>query len=93
MDQELQAQIRRLWCKDKIRTKCKQNARVSRGKYKCSNCGQLFGPKQVEIHHLVSIKNATDWNSFIDLLFCNITGLVCCCKHCHLHHYHNGSFK
>jgi hypothetical protein len=92
MDKQLQNQIRRLWSRDKNRTKCKQNARVVRGKYKCEDCKQLFGPKEVHIHHIIAIETATDWNSYMAILFCDIAGLKCLCTTCHLK-AHNGCFR
>lgn len=30
----------------------KQDARVERGKYKCADCGEIFGPKDIALDHI-----------------------------------------
>jgi hypothetical protein len=65
-----------------------KRARVSRGKYKCATCeGQDFGPKDIQVDHIIPVINPhtgfTDWNDFIERLFCGVEGFSVKCKVCH----------
>lgn len=65
----------------------KIEARVERGKYKCSKCQELFGPKQIQIDHTVPVidpeKGFTNWDDYINRMFCDKEGFSAMCKPCH----------
>lgn len=50
-------------------------ARVSRGKYKCAACGDLFGPREVQIDHIFPVVDPkvgfTSFDDYIERLFCD----------------------
>jgi len=62
-------------------------ARVSRGKYKCAICEELFGPKEVALDHILPVIDPrvgfTGWDSYIDKLFCDVEGFQVICHSCH----------
>lgn len=61
--------------------------RVSRGKYKCAKCENIFGPKEISLDHIDPVIDPhvgfVDWNTFIDRLFCDIPGWQILCDLCH----------
>lgn len=67
---------------------CRVNARRERGKYLCAMCEGLFGPKEVQVDHIHPvidiIKGFTTWDDYIERLLCDLDGLACLCKTCHL---------
>ena len=77
------AALRRLWLKYPPRNQCKSNARVSRGKYKCNGCKKLFGPKFIQVDHIVPIGKFVSYDKFVEKLFCNISNLQVLCLDCH----------
>jgi 5-methylcytosine-specific restriction endonuclease McrA len=63
-------------------------ARVSRGKYKCASCeGENFGPKDIQLDHIIPVVDEeigwTDWNTYIERLFCDEENFQCLCRPCH----------
>lgn len=62
-------------------------ARVSRGKYLCKTCGDLFGPKEVDLDHNLPVidpkKGFTTWDDYINRLYCEESGFSVLCKSCH----------
>jgi hypothetical protein len=71
----------------RARTEAMTAARVERGKYKCASCGDLFGPKEVDLDHnepVVDPKHGfTTWDDYIARLFCPAEGFSVLCKQCH----------
>ncbi len=71
----------------KARTEAMVAARVERGKYLCASCGDLFGPKEVDLDHnepVIDPKTGfTTWDSYIERLFCPAEGFSVLCKACH----------
>jgi 5-methylcytosine-specific restriction endonuclease McrA len=54
--------------------------------YKCSECGQYFPDKEVQVHHIApagSLNCAQDLPGFVERLFCEKEGLVVLCSKCH----------
>ena len=55
--------------------------------FKCRECAELFGTKEVQVDHIdpvVSVERGfTDWNDYIDRLFCSVDNLQVLCKPCH----------
>lgn len=65
-----------------------REARVDRGVYKCAKCGgQNFKSKEVQVDHIEPVIDPhvgfKDWNSFIERLFCDVSGLAVLCVVCH----------
>lgn len=64
----------------------KKRARVTRGKYRCACCGLVVGPKDGAVDHInpvVSISGFSGWDSFINNMFCEESGLQFLCDNCH----------
>jgi len=63
-------------------------ARVGRGEYLCAKCGAICKPKQFTLDHInpvVSVeKGFTDWNDFLERLFCPQEGYQILCPQCDL---------
>ena len=71
----------------RARTEAMTNARVERGKYKCSQCQDLFGPKEVALDHILPVVDPkvgfTTWDDYINRLFCPAEGFQVLCHGCH----------
>ena len=80
--------LRRLSYQWPNRKDAKVAARVSRGKYKCAACEDIFGPKEISLDHTVPvidpIDGYQDWNTYISRLFCEeADGFQVLCNPCH----------
>lgn len=51
--------------------------------YRCSLCKEGFPQTGVQVDHIVPIGKDTDWNTFIEALFCEKDNLQVLCKSCH----------
>lgn len=65
-----------------------KKSRVARGKYKCAICeGQDFGPKDIQLDHIDPVidphKGFTNWDDYINRLFCATEGYQTLCRVCH----------
>lgn len=64
-----------------------KKGRVSRGKYKCSICEGIFGPKQIQLDHILPVIDEemgfVDFNTYIERLFCEEDNFQILCKPCH----------
>ncbi len=64
-----------------------RSARVERGKYTCSSCDKLFGPKEINLDHTLPVidphEGFTTWDDYINRLFCDKSGFTVMCKECH----------
>ena len=71
----------------RARTEALVAARVERGKYLCSGCQDLFGPKEVALDHIVPVVDPkvgfTTWDDYIARLFCDTEGFQILCNSCH----------
>jgi 5-methylcytosine-specific restriction endonuclease McrA len=69
------------------RNKAKQLARVSRGRYKCAKCNNIFGPKEVVLDHInpvVSVEfGFQDLGKYVESLFCSVENYQTLCFLCH----------
>lgn len=58
-----------------------------RVEYLCSACGEWYMGKDVQVDHTIPVVDPeigfTDWNTFIDRLFCESNNLKLLCKICH----------
>ena len=55
-----------------------------RWEYPCAFCKEWFKYDGIEIDHIHDVENASDWNEFVEFLFCGPEGLQILCKGCHL---------
>lgn len=64
-----------------------KKARISRGKYKCASCEGVFGPKQIQLDHIIPVIDPhvgwVDYNTFIERLLCEESNYQVLCKSCH----------
>lgn len=63
-----------------------RKARISRGKYTCAHCTNIFGPKQINVDHIdpvVPTSGWDNWDGFISRLFCKEEGFQILCHGCH----------
>ena len=61
-------------------------AKVAYGKYKCCQCGNIFGPKLMRVDHrtpVVGIEGFTTYDAFIERLFVEKDQYDAICKDCH----------
>lgn len=74
----------------------KKEARIDRGKYRCAACNKAVGPtkvikgkrvKNIFVDHIDPVvdpkEGFTDWNTYVDRLFCEQDNLQLLCKSCH----------
>ena len=70
----------------KPRNEALSNARVARGQYKCAECQELFGPKQVILDHINPVVDPktgfVSWDDYINRLFCPAEGFQVLCRTC-----------
>jgi hypothetical protein len=75
--------LRKIWMWSPLRTAALGKARIGRGSYLCAMCGKIFGPKEVEVDHILRTRpegsDPNDWNGFIERLFCDLEGLQVLC--------------
>lgn len=80
--------LRRISYQWPARKEAQKKARISRGKYRCALCGgENFGPKDIQADHIRPVINPhtgfTDYNSYIERLFCDESGYQILCRPCH----------
>lgn len=64
---------------------------IRRVKFECAKCGNLFsdkvGAREIAVDHKIPVVDSergwTDYNDFINRLYCDITNLQVLCKNCH----------
>lgn len=70
-----------------MRIEALRSARIGRGSYLCNKCRGLFGPKEVQVNHVVSVTppafDGKNWTEYVARLFCEVGGLRILCKPCH----------
>lgn len=89
-------QIARIWPgKNIARDKAKERVHIGFYKngnpeykvmYKCVDCEQLFDGKETHVDHqipVVGIEGFTDWDDYVNRLFCDSNNLVIRCIECH----------
>jgi len=88
----LMKELRKIYMKDPERKSVLRDSRVSRGKYQCAHCKEIFRPKEVFVDHINPVISITDgfvdWNVYINRLFVEKYGLQVLCKNCHDHKTH-----
>jgi 5-methylcytosine-specific restriction endonuclease McrA len=79
--------LRRASLRWPARTKAKQAARISRGKYLCACCGGVTRAKDVSVDHVACVVDPEtgfkDWNTYVERLFCSLENLQVLCRECH----------
>lgn|ERR1035437_460156 len=69
------------------RNRALQLSRIDRGLFRCQNCQQGFGRKEVHVDHIqsvVSVKDGwTTWDNYINRLFVPAEQLQVLCIACH----------
>lgn len=87
MQDWLMKELRRCHYKWLPRKQCYTNSRVSRGKYQCAKCKNIFPPKEVQIDHKEPVIEVgvgfVDWNTYIERLFSPLSNYQTLCKACH----------
>ena len=80
------AHLRRIHYRWPARNEATNLSKVSRGKYKCAECEEVFGPKEIQRDHIEPVQNVDGfdgWDALIDRLFCPVDGYQILCKPCH----------
>lgn len=79
--------LRRMSYRWRPRNEAERQARVDRGLYKCAYCEQSFRNGQYAIDHIIPIINVktgwTNWDDFLEKLFCDVDGFQILCHACH----------
>lgn len=80
--------IRKMSYRYPLRSKAFAAARIDRGVYRCANCNMKFGSKDIQVDHVIPVvdpaKGFTDWNDYIERMFCDVDGLQILCRDaCH----------
>jgi len=78
--------LRRLSYQWPPRNEAKKLARVSRGLYKCNNCKEIFGPKEIFMDHkfpVVAITGFENLGKYVESLFCSEENYQALCGPCH----------
>ena len=69
------------------RNECLAAARVERGKYKCNECEEIVGRKEIQVDHIVPcvdpIKGWQGFEDYLDKMFCDLSGFQALCISCH----------
>lgn len=68
------------------RNQCLKNSRVAPATYQCNHCKKLFGPREVQVDHIlpvVSLDGFKDWDSYLERMFPPLEGFQTLCKPCH----------
>lgn len=75
------------WSRWPAKAETLKRARVARGKYKCAHCGEIYGPREVEVDHKrPRIDPRTGFVSLDDYVartFVSVNKLQVLCKPCH----------
>lgn len=84
----LKAAIRRIWRWSKARREALEEAKDSKGRFKCAECKKLFGRKEIIVDHVSPVVSVEDgfvnWQIYIDRMFVPSSKLqVLCKKLCH----------
>ena len=66
---------------------CLKQAKVAYGKYKCAQCGKIFGPTSMKVDHVQPvvdpIKGFQGWDEYVGRLFIEVDGFQALCVTCH----------
>jgi 5-methylcytosine-specific restriction endonuclease McrA len=82
---------RQVWMWSSRKRNALARGRISRGIYRCYYCKGLFGPKQIDVDHVIPaapVWGILTWDDVItfikNLLTCPDENLVTACKTCHV---------
>lgn len=80
-------QLRKISYRFPARTQALAKARVDRGLYKCAHCTNIFGPRDVQVDHILPVvdpaKGWVSWDDYITRMFCGPEQMQILCKPCH----------
>lgn len=63
-----------------------RDARIERGVYLCAHCNGRFGPKEIDVDHIlpvIPLNGSKSFDEIIPRLFCDSDNLQVLCKPCH----------
>lgn len=70
----------------RARSEAMSAARVERGRYKCAECQDLFGPKEIILDHIEPVVDPktgfTNWDDYIKRMFPPAEGFQVLCSAC-----------
>lgn len=83
---KIRAALRQVFRWSPMRVQALKRARIGRGSYLCAKCEKIFGPKEVQVDHVLRVvspgSDPGDWNLYVENLFDG--DLQVLCKPCHL---------
>lgn len=82
----LRWQLRKISLRWPARSQAMARARVERGVYRCEGCGALTPAKNIQADHIIPVvgpNGFTNWDDFIQRLFCSVENYQILCKKCH----------
>lgn len=79
----VKAALRRTWGKSRQRQSALRSAKVAYGQYKCAKCGQTHRRKHIQVDHKNPVGRFTNFDTYIEKLFCDSSGLQVLCAACH----------
>lgn len=84
LNSRIRSALRQVWRFSPMRKQALSDARISKGRYLCSMCQQINGPKDISVDHIVACGSLIDdLNGFKERLFCESSGLRVLCHDCH----------
>lgn len=76
--------LRRVWGWSPEKRAARERANVGKDMYVCAGCALVFTRKETAVDHVEPViapeLGFVDWNTFIERLFCQETGLQILCK-------------
>ena len=79
--------LRRMSYRWPARSEALKLGRVERGMYKCAQCLSTYPKQEIKLDHIQPVVNVatgfTNWDDFIDRLFCEAEGYQILCNQCH----------
>lgn len=82
----LRWQLRKISLRWPARSQAMARARVERGVYRCEGCEALTPAKNIQADHIIPVvgpNGFTNWDDFIQRLFCSVENYQILCKKCH----------
>lgn len=88
---QIRSALRRIWLYSELRKNVLAKARVARGIYRCTKCGELVGPKMIDVDHVETATppnfepeiDPTQWGLYIKRLLYPKDEPRAMCKPCH----------
>ena len=83
LNAKLRSALRHVWRCSPEYVEAMRASRVERGKYLCSECKDLFGPKEIAVDHIEAVGPIDNLQTYRERLFCGPDGYQVLCKPCH----------